>query len=157
MYCCHQIWNNLWYFPLCLEAVCHKDEPTRQRFSFSIIRINYDKVMHVLVCLFLSYCEPNGQAYCGLVLVKCHHFSGIRLPLGGPLTPWLWATEPCCPCVWSATRCSEGKNKNIQSTKIWRHIWNHWFCHTWAIRAWAVFLPTTRECVYTLYRDWSLS
>lgn len=114
MWCCHQIWNNLWYFPLCLEVVCHKDESLiSELLSFSI-EINCYYVCPSLP--FLSYPESNGQACCGF---ECQHLCEMPLPLGDPPTPWLWATEPCCPCVWSAARCSKGKNKNIQDTKIW--------------------------------------
>lgn len=133
MWCCHQIWNNLWYSPPCPAAVLSWGWLARH---WTLQLLHWDTVSYycfvcVLVCLFWSSHESIGQAFCGFALVKCHHFCEMPLPLGDPLTPWLWATEPCCPCVWSAARCSEGQNNNTQYSKIGHHGWNHWFCDTW--------------------------
>lgn len=80
--------------------------------------------MYILVSLFWRCLELNDRVYRASVRVskgeKMRH--QILLPLGDPPTPWPWATEPCCPCVWSAARCSGGKNKN--------KIWHYWLCGT---------------------------
>lgn len=156
MWCCHQIWNNLWYFPPCLAAVLSWGWLARH---WTLQLLHWDTVSYywfvwVLVCFFLS---NHGFKRAGLLWICTGQVSPFLwnnpLPLGDPLTPWLWATEPCCPCVWSAARCSEGQNNNTQYSKIGHQGWNHWFCDTWD----SFTLQHFGECICTLYRDWSLS
>lgn len=119
-----------WYFLLCLEVVCHKNESlSNGLFSFLHLDKLSNRLMNILVRLFLSWLEWNGRVHRASVQVSKEGMrQRIPLPLGGPQTPWLWATELCCLCVWSAARCSAGKNKNrkmnIYIYIIYIDVWN---------------------------------
>lgn len=54
MWCCHQIWNNLWYFPPCLAAVLSWGWLARHWTRQLLHRdtVSYYWFMCVLVCLF---------------------------------------------------------------------------------------------------------